>query len=32
MLNLVNEPLATLPIERTRPSREALEKIMEELR
>jgi 2-oxoglutarate ferredoxin oxidoreductase subunit beta len=30
-LNLVDEPLASLPIERTRPSREALEKIMKEL-
>jgi 2-oxoglutarate ferredoxin oxidoreductase subunit beta len=30
-LNTVDEPLATLPIERTRPPREALEKIMQEL-
>lgn len=32
LLNLVEEPLATLPQERVRPSRTALEEIMEELR
>ena len=32
MLNVVDEPLATLPESRTRPSREALDEIMEELR
>ncbi|MCW5977202.1 MAG: 2-oxoacid:ferredoxin oxidoreductase subunit beta [Bryobacteraceae bacterium] len=32
MLNLGDEPLATLPESRTRPPREALEQIMEELR
>ncbi|MBL8209483.1 MAG: 2-oxoacid:ferredoxin oxidoreductase subunit beta [Bryobacterales bacterium] len=32
MLNLVDEPLATLPVERVRPGREALDMIMEELR
>ncbi len=32
LLNLVDEPLATLPESRTRPSRQALESIMEELR
>ena len=32
MLNLVEEPLATLPEHRVRPGREALEQIMEELR
>src|ERR671936_652378 len=32
LLNLVDEPLATLPLERVRPGREALEKIMESLR
>ena len=32
LLNLVDEPLATLPGERLLPSREALEEIMEELR
>jgi 2-oxoglutarate ferredoxin oxidoreductase subunit beta len=32
LLNLVDEPLATLPESRTRPSREALEEIMDELR
>jgi hypothetical protein len=32
LLNLVDEPLATLPLERVRPPREALEQIMEELR
>jgi len=31
MLNVVDDPLSTLPIERTRPSREALDKIMREL-
>jgi len=32
LLNIVDEPLATLPLERVRPSREALETIMESLR
>jgi len=32
LLNLVEEPLATLPEERVRPPREALEAVMEELR
>ncbi len=32
MLNLVDEPLATLPAERTRPPREALDAIMDALR
>jgi 2-oxoglutarate ferredoxin oxidoreductase subunit beta len=32
LLNLVDEPLATLPTERVRPPREALEAIMESLR
>jgi 2-oxoglutarate ferredoxin oxidoreductase subunit beta len=32
LLDLVDEPLATLPESRVRPSREALEQIMEELR
>jgi 2-oxoglutarate/2-oxoacid ferredoxin oxidoreductase subunit beta len=32
MLRLVDQPLATLPLERVRPSREALDQIMEELR
>jgi 2-oxoglutarate/2-oxoacid ferredoxin oxidoreductase subunit beta len=32
LLNLVDEPLATLPLERVRPPREALEEIMESLR
>jgi 2-oxoglutarate ferredoxin oxidoreductase subunit beta len=32
LLDLVDEPLATLPLERVRPSREALEEIMESLR
>jgi 2-oxoglutarate/2-oxoacid ferredoxin oxidoreductase subunit beta len=32
LLNLVEEPLTTLPESRTRPSREALDQIMEELR
>ncbi|HEX8172643.1 MAG TPA: 2-oxoacid:ferredoxin oxidoreductase subunit beta [Thermoanaerobaculia bacterium] len=31
LLNVVDEPLATLPIERTRPPQEALDKIMREL-
>jgi 2-oxoglutarate/2-oxoacid ferredoxin oxidoreductase subunit beta len=31
MLNVVDDPLNTLPIERTRPSRESLEKIMRDL-
>ena len=31
-LNLVDEPLATLPLEKVRPGREALEEIMESLR
>ena len=32
LLNLVDDPLAALPQERVRPGREALQKIMEELR
>jgi 2-oxoglutarate/2-oxoacid ferredoxin oxidoreductase subunit beta len=32
LLNLVDEPLATLPLERVRPGREALDEIMESLR
>ncbi len=32
LLDLVDEPLATLPVEKVRPSREALEEIMESLR
>lgn len=32
MLGMVDEPLATLPASRTKPSREALEMVMEELR
>jgi len=32
LLNTVDEPLATLPQERTRPSRETLEELMAELR
>jgi 2-oxoglutarate ferredoxin oxidoreductase subunit beta len=32
MLNLVDEPLATLPIERIRPGREALDEVIESLR
>jgi 2-oxoglutarate ferredoxin oxidoreductase subunit beta len=32
LLNVVDDPLATLPLERTRPPREALDKIMQELR
>jgi 2-oxoglutarate/2-oxoacid ferredoxin oxidoreductase subunit beta len=32
LLNLTDEPLATLPESRTRPSREVLEQVMEELR
>lgn len=31
-LNMVDEPLASLPVERTRPSREALDELMEALR
>jgi 2-oxoglutarate ferredoxin oxidoreductase subunit beta len=30
-LNMVDEPLATLPLERARPPKEALEKIMRDL-
>jgi 2-oxoglutarate ferredoxin oxidoreductase subunit beta len=32
LLNVVDEPLATLPVERVRPPREALDEIMESLR
>ena len=32
LLNLVDEPLATLPLERVRPGREVLEQIMESLK
>ncbi len=32
LINVVDEPLATLPLERTRPGREALAQVMEELR
>ena len=32
LLNLVDEPLATLPLERVRPSQAALDEVMEELR
>ena len=32
LLNIVDEPLATLPLERVRPGREALDEIMESLR
>ena len=32
LLNVVDEPLATLPLERVRPGREALEEVMESLR
>ena len=32
LLNVVDEPLATLPLERVRPGREALEEIMESLK
>ena len=32
LLNVVDEPLATLPLERIRPGKEALEEIMESLR
>ncbi len=32
MLNLVDEPLATLPLERVRPGREVLDEVMESLR
>ena len=31
-LNLVDEPLATLPLDRVRPGKEALDEIMESLR
>jgi 2-oxoglutarate ferredoxin oxidoreductase subunit beta len=31
LLNIVDEPLSTLPLERTRPPREALDTIMREL-
>jgi 2-oxoglutarate ferredoxin oxidoreductase subunit beta len=31
LLNVVDEPLTTLPQEKTRPSREALKQIMDEL-
>jgi hypothetical protein len=31
-LNLADVPLATLPLEKVRPSRAALEQVMEELR
>jgi len=31
-LNLVEQPLATLPQDRVRPGREVLEEVMEELR
>ena len=32
LLNLVDEPLATLPIDRVRPGREVLDRIMESLK
>ncbi len=32
LINMVDEPLATLPLERVRPSREALAQVMEELK
>ena len=32
LLNLVDEPLATLPQERTRPSRQVLDDVMKRLR
>ena len=32
LLNVVDEPLASLPLERVRPGREALDEIMESLR
>ena len=32
LLNLVDEPLATLPLEKVRPGREALDEVMESLR
>jgi 2-oxoglutarate ferredoxin oxidoreductase subunit beta len=32
LLNVVDEPLASLPIQRVRPGREALDEIMESLR
>jgi 2-oxoglutarate ferredoxin oxidoreductase subunit beta len=31
LLNIVDEPLATLPLERVRPPKEKLEKIMRDL-
>jgi 2-oxoglutarate ferredoxin oxidoreductase subunit beta len=32
LLDLVDEPLATLPLERVRPSREVLDEVMDSLR
>jgi 2-oxoglutarate ferredoxin oxidoreductase subunit beta len=32
MMNVVDEPLATLPESRTRPPKEVLDEVMEELR
>jgi 2-oxoglutarate ferredoxin oxidoreductase subunit beta len=32
LLNLVDEPLASLPLERVRPGKEALDEVMESLR
>jgi 2-oxoglutarate/2-oxoacid ferredoxin oxidoreductase subunit beta len=32
LLDLVDQPLASLPLERVRPGREALEEVMESLR
>jgi 2-oxoglutarate ferredoxin oxidoreductase subunit beta len=32
LLNLVDDPLATLPLDKVRPGREALEEVMESLR
>jgi 2-oxoglutarate ferredoxin oxidoreductase subunit beta len=32
LMNLVDEPLATLPLERVRPSRDVLDSIMESLK
>ena len=32
LLNVVDEPLATLPLERVRPPKAALDEVMEELR
>jgi 2-oxoglutarate ferredoxin oxidoreductase subunit beta len=32
LLNLVDEPLASLPLEKVRPGREALDEVMESLR